>query len=77
MVIPLKVREIKMTDAKANLYFKLDLIGNNNLADYKCRIYVDDSPSSIIQCDTLTSIFIPKSFKSFYLMFIKEPVKPT
>jgi hypothetical protein len=74
IAMPLKVSPMKTTNEKTNLYFKLNLIGAERLADYKCRIYINDSPSGLIRCDSLSIIPLEKPLKSLYLMFTKEPL---
>jgi hypothetical protein len=71
--IPVDVSAINGTNSDNSISVKLNIKGSESLADYKCRVYVNDEIYCLKRCDSLSSILINSPINSIYFMFIKEP----
>lgn len=75
-IIPITITN-RSTATGNNITIKLNISDSKTLADYKCRLYINDAIYCIKRCDSLSSIPISSPIGSMYFMFIKEPQELT
>jgi hypothetical protein len=71
--IHLKVNATNGNSRDNTISLILNIRGGKSLADYKCRIYVNDEIYDLKRCDSLSSLAIKSPINSIYFMLIKAP----
>jgi hypothetical protein len=75
-VIPITVMDRSNTTSNT-VTIKLTINDSKALADYKCRLYINDAIYCTKRCDSLSLIPVNLPIENMYFMFIKEPQELT
>jgi hypothetical protein len=75
-IIPINVNN-KRTASGNDITIKLNIHDSKSLADYMCRVYINNVVYCVKRCDSLTSIPISSPIENMYFMFIKAPQEIT
>jgi hypothetical protein len=66
------VDESKTANAEHAISVTTEINHKKNLSDYKCQIYLNDSLSYSVNCDSIPLLFVNKKIKSIYFIIRKD-----
>jgi hypothetical protein len=72
-ILPLSVALINETNDYNTISFKLNIIRNESLADYRCGLYINDKLYCLRSCDSAALMHVNIPIYSMHFILIKEP----